>query len=89
MAGQSTTKNTRQSVQAASQLKTEPYQLFNRGIIMKDYKTVPRKGMVEENLVVWSIRLPPSQIEQVKKAARKRKMTPSDLVRQILDNALI
>jgi hypothetical protein len=51
--------------------------------------TVNRAKMVEENLVVWSIRLPPSQIEQVKKAARKRKMTPSDLVRQILDNALI
>jgi hypothetical protein len=50
---------------------------------------VNKAKMKEEQLKVWSIRLPPSQIEQVKKAAKKRKMTPSDLVRQILDNALI
>jgi len=46
------------------------------------------KNMKEETLKVWSIRLTPTLIEDIKKAARKKKQTPSDFVRAVMEKEL-
>lgn len=51
-------------------------------------KGIDMKNMKEETLKVWSIRLTPTLIEDIKKAAHKKKQTPSDFVRAVMEKEL-